>query len=203
MRIELSSTKNLFFTSDQHFYHENILRLSKRPFKSAREMNEEIIKRWHTKIPKGATVVSLGDMFLKCNAFEASSILYSLTKDIDRLYYVWGNHENIMDRVLFNFPKVIPSDYLEIVVPEEPNLIVCLHYAMKVWNKCHFGSWHVFGHSHGSLPPDPNSLSTDVGVDCWDFTPISFQELREVMQTKTFKPVDHHGKRKIDVHRNR
>ena len=48
-------------------------------------------------------------------------------------------------------------------------------------------------HSHGSLADDPNSLSFDVGVDCHDFKPVSLDRVSEVMASKTFKPIDHHG----------
>jgi len=88
------------------------------------------------------------------------------------------------------------------------------HYAHRVWNKSHHGVFHLFAHSHNSLPDDPNSLSFDVGVDATaarlsglpsgktvvagttkpeDYRPISFDEVVEIMSKKTFKPLDHHG----------
>lgn len=51
------------------------------------------------------------------------------------------------------------------------------------------------GHSHGSMPDDTNMLSCDVGVDCWNYTPVSMEQLQVHMSKKTFKPVDHHGDR--------
>ncbi len=72
--------------------------------------------------------------------------------------------------------------------------IVMLHYSMRVWNKSHHGSWHLYGHSHGTLPDDPNSLSIDVGVDCHNYQPISYDEIKSIMSKKEFKPVDHHGR---------
>jgi calcineurin-like phosphoesterase family protein len=65
---------------------------------------------------------------------------------------------------------------------------------MKVWNKSHHGAWHLYGHSHGSLPDDINSLSFDVGVDSHDYKPISYEEVKRIMKKKIFKPLDHHGK---------
>jgi calcineurin-like phosphoesterase family protein len=55
------------------------------------------------------------------------------------------------------------------------------------------GRVHLTGNSHGTLPDDPNSLSFDVGVDCWDFRPITFKEVAARMATKNYKPVDHHN----------
>jgi len=63
---------------------------------------------------------------------------------------------------------------------------------MNVWDKCHHGSWHLFGHSHGSLPDNPNSLSFDVGCNIWGYEPLEFERVKEIMSHKTFKPIDHH-----------
>jgi calcineurin-like phosphoesterase family protein len=73
--------------------------------------------------------------------------------------------------------------------------ITLLHYALRVWNKSHYSSWHLYGHSHGSLPDDPNSMSFDVGIDCHNYTPISFEQVKAIMARKTYVPVDHHGRR--------
>ena len=32
-----------------------------------------------------------------------------------------------------------------------------------------------------------------MGVDARNYAPISFEEVREIMKTKRFAPVDHHG----------
>ena len=37
----------IYFTADIHFYHENIINLTKRPFKNADEMNKKIIDNWN------------------------------------------------------------------------------------------------------------------------------------------------------------
>lgn len=57
------------------------------------------------------------------------------------------------------------------------------------------GKVHLTGNSHGSLKDDPHALRTDVGVDCWDYYPVSFEEIRKLMSKKVFKPVDHHGQK--------
>ena len=53
----------IFFTSDTHFGHGNILELcpTTRPFASAEEMNDVIVERWNEKVGKKDTVYHLGD----------------------------------------------------------------------------------------------------------------------------------------------
>ena len=39
-----------YFTSDQHFGHENIIRFCQRPFRGAAEMNEVLVEKWNAKV---------------------------------------------------------------------------------------------------------------------------------------------------------
>jgi calcineurin-like phosphoesterase family protein len=52
---------------------------------------------------------------------------------------------------------------------------------MRVWPKSHYGTWHLFGHSHGCL--EPWGKSFDVGVDAWQMRPISINQVKEKMDT--------------------
>jgi calcineurin-like phosphoesterase family protein len=74
----------------------------------------------------------------------------------------------------------------------EQRIDLC-HYAFRTWNYSHKGSWHLYGHSHGTLPEIETSLSFDVGVDSWDFYPVSFDEVAAKMATKRFEPIDRAG----------
>ena len=58
---------------------------------------------------------------------------------------------------------------------------------MRVWNKSHRGAWHLYGHTHGNLPDDIETLSTDVGTDRWNYTPVSFDTLVELFAQRKNK----------------
>lgn len=181
-----------FFTSDTHFFHERIITLCHRPFVTVEAMNDALIERWNAKVSKSDLVYHLGDFALKCTAQDAEGILDRLNGQI---ILIRGNHETVADQVKHRFAAV--KDYDEIGVKDNDahggkRRITLLHYAMRVWNASHHGSWHLYGHSHGSLSDDPHSLSFDVGVDCWGFAPLSYQEVKGVMAGKSWAPVDHH-----------
>ena len=89
-----------------------------------------------------------------------------------RIHLVWGNHDRDEVRALPNWASSQP--YAEIKIDGE--FIILCHYAMRVWNRSHFGSFHFYGHTHGVLPGVGRSI--DVEVDCWDFRPIRFEEIR-------------------------
>ena len=56
--------QKIFFTSDHHFGHTNIIRFSERPFKTIEEMDDELINRWNEKVSSSDIVYHLGDISL-------------------------------------------------------------------------------------------------------------------------------------------
>jgi len=190
---------NVWFTSDTHYGHKNIIRYAGRPFPSVEVMDKEMVERWNSVVQPGDVVYHLGD-FAFCPADEAIVIAQRLN---GHKHLIFGNHDKRL-RKDSRFIKCWEStqDFLEIRVADETltdgrdrgtRRITLCHYAMKVWNHSYRGTWQLFGHSHGTLHDDPNSKQLDVGVDCWNFIPVSYEQVREKMEKKTFVPVDRHG----------
>ncbi|MDR3059367.1 MAG: metallophosphoesterase, partial [Prevotella sp.] len=80
----------IWFTSDHHFGHKNIIEFSQRPFLNTDEMNEELIKRWNEKIGTEDMVYHLGDFALMSSG-KLRSILDRLN---GRIHLIQGNHES-------------------------------------------------------------------------------------------------------------
>jgi calcineurin-like phosphoesterase family protein len=74
-------------------------------------------------------------------------------------------------------------------------MIVLFHYALREWNASHWGSYHLYGHSHGTLPDIDTSLSFDIGVDCHNFYPLSYEEVKAIMKKKNWQPPFQKGNR--------
>lgn len=185
--------ETLWFTSDHHWGHANIIRFSQRPYADVDEMNEALIANWNRVVGEKDTVYHLGDIFMLASQ-EAKRIRERLNGTI---CLIRGNHDKTADSMKQAFAWIKDYHELKVEDPDTPDgkrRIVLCHYAFRVWNKSHHGSWHLYGHSHGSLPDDPNSLSFDAGVDCHDYAPISYARVKEMMATKRFVPVDHHGR---------
>ena len=178
----------IFFTSDQHFCHANIIKYCNRPFSSVEEMNEGLITNWNSVVKQQDTVYIVGDVIFAKDISIAESIFKRLHGS---KVLIAGNHDKHMlkqERFRALFQSV--HQLLEIKIGTQ-DITLC-HYAMRVWNKSHHSAYHLYGHSHGSMPDDPHSLSIDVGVDCHNYTPISFDQVSEIMAKKQYKPVDHH-----------
>ncbi len=181
------NTSTIWFTSDHHFGHKNIIEFSKRPFTNVEEMNEVMIERWNEKVGKEDTVYHLGDF-----ALMSPGKLKQLRERLNgKIYLVSGNHESSAHECKECFEWI--KDYFELSI-EDPDahkgqrFIVLFHYAMRVWNASHYGTWQLYGHSHGDLPDDETALAFDVGVDVHNFYPLSYQDVKEIMAKKKWTP---------------
>lgn len=187
----------VFFTSDHHFGHARVIEYASRTWaRTVEEMNEKLIDRWNSTVSPDDTVYHLGD-FALIRPDKAAWIASRLngTKHI-----LWGNHDkNLRDNKDFLAQFTSSADLKTVRVPDPSapggsQIVVLCHYAMRVWDRSHYGTWSLFGHSHGSMPDDRHSLSMDVGVDCHDGYPVPYEVVRERMGRKKWKPVDNHGR---------
>lgn len=184
----------LFFTSDTHFFHSNIIKYCNRPFENAYEMNQAIIKNWNEVVPKDGVVFHLGDVSLTATPKNLNDLLHKLN---GTKYLIIGNHEK--DALgkeyirqhwagVYDIAEIFISD--EEITYKEQHIVMC-HYPMITWNAGHKGSWQLFGHVHGGLSNkgeikhSPSQL--DVGVDCHDFKPISYQQVKEIITKQHLK----------------
>ena len=171
-----------FFTSDMHFGHTNILKYDNRPFTDIREHDETLIKNWNEVAHKDDTIYFLGDFSLTRN--EISEIIMKHLNG--RKFFIKGNHDTKGTISLYQKYGTYLGQLDEITINKQ-HIVLC-HYKMCVWNRSHYGSWHLFGHSHGGIPDDQNSLSLDVGINCHNYYPIEFEEVKKLMEAKNFKP---------------
>lgn len=170
-----------FVTSDLHFYHKNILEFcpDTRPWGNVGDMNQGLIDHWNTQIGEDDVVLHLGD-FSFGNKEQTQSILEQLNGNVVHLY---GNHSKALRDQLC----VYGFDYLEFSY--KGIKVICNHYAQRVWNRSHFGSVHLFGHSHGSLEGIGRSM--DVGFDAHGRI-LTLDEALDMCMIKDIHKEDHH-----------
>ena len=169
---------NIWFTSDTHFGHKAIIRFCKRPFFSVEDMDETLIQRWNERVKPGDVVWHLGDFAFHKSKEQLITLFNRLNGD---KCLITGNHDHTdTRRLLWANTKALTTLNLD-KVP-----VVLCHYGMRVWDRSHHGSLHLYGHSHNTLPGDNQSL--DVGVDCWDFRPVNIDEIRARLKTLPVRP---------------
>lgn len=168
---------NVWFSSDFHLGHRNIIRYCDRPFESTEEMDATILANLNRKVGENDVLYFLGDF---CFGGVDQAILYRERIACRNIHVIEGNHDSELRDLNGMFRSW--NQLAEIRVAGQA--IVLCHYAMRVWRHSSRGAWHLYGHSHGNLPDDPTSLSIDVGVDSHDFQPWHFHDIRKVMEAK-------------------
>lgn len=172
----------LFFTSDEHYEHHNIIKFCNRPFTDVDDMREGLIARHNEKVGPCDLTYHLGDMLWRTCSID-------LTRDIlkrlnGRHVYVLGNHEEAIKKVevLFESVNEVLQVYPKGFGYDINQPIFLSHYAHRVWPDSHRGAYHLYGHTHNLLPDF--RLSHDVGVDANNYYPISLEEVDALMKSK-------------------
>jgi len=185
-----------FYTSDEHYGHANIIRLSNRPFLDVEHMNEEIVCRHNAVVKDGDEVWHLGDFSLDDRIVESTLARLNGTHRLvagnhDACHPRHRKHEKMATRyVAWGFVTVDA----EIVVQLPGVGSVRLHH-MPYWNEDGHDLRYaehrpkpkgeralLHGHVHGawrrSLRPGC-PLMINVGVDVWDYAPVSAERLAQ------------------------
>lgn len=132
--------RDIFFTSDTHFGHDNIRSHCNRPFASVEEMDEAMIRRWNETVGVADIVYHLGDFAWRIQPHMAQILVGRLNGDI---HLVPGNHDRIeMLRRVIGLriePHVLTTQV------DSRALVLC-HYSLRSWPGRVYGSWCLWGH---------------------------------------------------------
>lgn len=193
-----------FFSSDLHLFHKFIS--IERGYNDPLIMNEEILDIINSIVREDDEFYILGDLSFGKPEETMKWVDRLICKNI---YLIRGNHDNkkqiekihgvsgsIEDRFIW------VRDYYVLKIKDEDishgnQFMVLFHFPMITWDNAHHGSWHLCGHSHGSLDEKFNSTRLDIGWDCWG-RPISYEDIKRHMKNKSYLVVDHHIPNVID-----
>ncbi len=116
MRLKLEH-QNIWFTSDCHFSHANVIKYDKRPFTSAQEMDETLIANWNAKVKANDIVFYLGDLSFDRDFGRTQAIAKQLK---GKIHFILGNHDDErVIRKLGVFETV--NDYINLSVKDLEN----------------------------------------------------------------------------------
>ncbi len=164
----------VWFTSDWHLFHDNILVSCERPFKNAQKMHAAIIENYCDRVREGDVVYFLGDLTM----LGPSGIkgVRSLMMDLPGTkHYIMGNHDRlkVWSYTKMGFASVhtslsIRHGNCQYLLVHDPKEACSWSYAPRV----------ICGHVHNNWvyrsEPKP---TVNVGVDLWDFSPVRFSEV--------------------------
>lgn len=177
------------FTSDLHFGHKNVIGFCNRPFESVEDMEQKLINNWNDYVSQTDEIYILGDMFF-CGSIKAKEILKQLN---GKKILILGNHDwgkikkhrseefglsMIIDSMcirigkydvkLSHFPYKGAGDHTE---GEE-------RFHDKRYDDD--GGWLLHGHVHNAWRTKEKQIN--VGVDVWDYCPVSENKILEIIK---------------------
>lgn len=167
----------VFFTSDLHLGHRKIIQYCNRPFANVKEMDEALIANWNRVVKPEDTIHVAGDVAFCCDMEYALSIMKQLNGKIKHL--IPGNH----DALALEMNNVRPGTWASIdkmpeIIVNNQRIVIC-HYPLATWHWSYKGVWMLYGHVHGTMKMSGKSI--DIGVDCHNYTPLSFWDLKKIM----------------------
>lgn len=162
----------IWFISDTHFGHANIIKHCARPFSDVGHMDAAIINAINARVLYGDTLYVLGDFAKLGSHTGARSYRDRITCRDVRL--VRGNHDKRV--VEGDSPFEEELDYLELT--HAGRRLCCMHYPLLSWHGMERGSIMLHGHIHADETYNLGNLEAgvfryDVGVDANGYAPVS------------------------------
>jgi len=177
-KVKILDTNKLFFSSDHHFGHKNIIKFQNRPFKDVQEQDNELVRLWNETVPPDGIVIYQGDFALKLKSEKLKWILESL--NYEKMYLIIGNHEkDILKKYWAKKYFEIISQRIEFYIQDgnKMNVIVADHFPLLSWNRKYHGSYHTYGHVHNNDFIHPEKRTYNVCIDVNNYRPISYDDL--------------------------
>jgi calcineurin-like phosphoesterase family protein len=169
----------IFFTSDTHFNDAHRIRVDKRPFASIAEHDAALIERWNAVVRRQDEIYHLGDFTSAKSSARVSELLAALN---GRKHLIIGNNDG--PATIENEGWASVGYYAEREV--DARLLILCHYPFRTWRDMGKGAIDIHGHSHGKLKEEPRQY--DVGVDVFDFRPVTLATILASRRRHSKKP---------------
>lgn len=171
----------VWITSDQHFYHANILNFTDdeenriRPgFADVHEMNRYMINRWNSKVAHEDKVYHLGDIVMKDSAWAFEEIMPQLRGNI---VLIKGNHDNAKLHTYTRYFRDIRSEVALKTSRGRP--VIFTHRPVRLPN---VGVFNVHGHLHQRILPDSRYYNACVEVQ--NYEPVLWDDLNAILDRR-------------------
>lgn len=160
----------VFVCADLHFSHANIIQYCNRPFRSAEEMDQEIVQRWNKAVRKNDHVFVLGDVSLGSRE-RTHELVHQLH---GRKILIMGNHDrgrSVATWLDIGFDVVIPYPILY------QNQVLLMHEPPEAIPDTS-PYFHIYGHVHTSPDyADHTTCSACVSLERINYTPALLDDV--------------------------
>ena len=194
LHLTIEKDQHIWFTSDLHFGHRNVLRFCDRPWNDEKEMGNGLIENWNNTVGDNDIVFILGDVFWFNDSHSIKKVLSKLKGK--NIYIIPGNHDDFKSYHRVDDDRInLCEDVVVTWITREGKKLQEIwlsHYPMMTWPHRENGAYQFFGHIHSKpdknegvdqdLPLHWNQL--DVGCDYWDYKPVSLEALENTIKSR-------------------
>lgn len=177
-----------FYTSDEHYYHFNIIRFSNRPFQNLQQMHHALIENHNAVVGKHDVVIHVGDFTLNATELEVRVILEQLN---GKHLIMPGNHDRSRESLtragfeLLNTPGQYSIGWtlhdgenkLPILLSHYPYFDTDPEYDQRYINRRPIDKGGPLIHGHVHQKWQMRGKQINVGVDVWNYTPVPEETL--------------------------
>ena len=168
----------IYFTADWHLHHKNIIRYCNRPFKTVKEMHNELFLRFNATVSPDDITYHIGD-FTMVGASHKDRFKGVLEKLNGMHHLILGNHDAMkpFQYIDIGFTSVHTSFPLKYVF-EGLKFSFILNHDPSVYCILGVDDYLLHGHIHTLYQHLlPARKAINVGTDVWDFKPVSINDL--------------------------
>jgi calcineurin-like phosphoesterase family protein len=210
--ITESPELTVHFMADPHLDHNKNFIWESRGYSSADHHTSDIINVTNDCVRENDILFMIGDLCLNSTPQKVEQYLARIR--CKNFWCLWGNHNNPHEKSIYRPERdkllapgvranwVYPVKYKNMVYlghyhecTVNNQFIVMCHYPFMSWNQLGHGAWMLCGHEHGGLPATRPEATDGKILDLgWDMyhKPLSFTELKKIMDTKSISSVGHH-----------
>lgn len=173
----------IYFTSDLHIAHNNILKYCERPFKDVETMAIQLIKNYFHTVKEGDTVFFLGDLTIKRGS-GSKKFIAEIFRDLPgNKHLVIGNHDYYTKKFYME-----ECGFLSVNQIIKTKKFILVHRPDKFTaSDLNSNRFLIHGHIHSHQQRDKRIF--DCGVDANKFAPVSLETIK-----KYYKNALHFGK---------
>lgn len=173
----------IWFTSDSHFHHANIITFCNRPFADVRAMNDALVEGWNSRVQPSDHIYHLGDVTMERDNQGRGLGILERCNGHKRL--ILGNHDHYaMKHYLKYFEKVMAM-----------NVIGGMRFTHIPVHPASMGrvAANVHGHIHNNQSEEFKPVKRydgkggvipyiNISVEVTDYHPVSLEEIKEMVR---------------------
>lgn len=167
----------IFYSSDGHFKHRNIIKYCSRPFKDTDEMDGIMIENWNKVVRPNDIVRYLGDFSL---AGPETVMKYRYRMNGIWELFLQGNHDRsslLAEQSNLAATIIRGKRTAWTGLFHDKQKVILTHYPPV---KIRDNNIYLFGHTHQHIPISDNNQKNiiNIGVDAWNYSPVSWEEIK-------------------------